>query len=121
MDKKKEEAEALAERPKVVNDINKPSRSRKEERRLEAERRNELNKRIRPLKKKLEDVEAEIAKLEQKKAKIEDVMAEIDFYEDVERVKKASLEFDEIKKTLVDLMHQWEDYASRIEVAEGEL
>lgn len=94
--------------------------SRKEQRRLEAERRNAINKKIRPIKKKLEHVEKEIESYELRKAEIEEQMANTDFYEDNENVKATSLEYEKIKNTLTDLMFKWEEYSMRIEAAEEE-
>lgn len=95
--------------------------SRKEERRLEAERRNALNKKVRPIKQKLEKVEKEIENKETRKAEIEELMAQTDFYDDNEKVKEVTLEYEELKKSLTDLMYQWEDYSNRIEAVESEL
>ena len=127
LDKKKEEAEQVAASKQKVTakkqkaEISTSELSRKEAKRLEAQRRNELNKRIRPLKQKFEKVEKEIEVNERRKAEIEKLMADSAFYDDNERVKKTTLEYEEIKKTLTDLMYQWEDYAGRIEAAEAEL
>lgn len=123
LDKKKEEAGALEnDRRSTKNERDDESQiSRKEQRRLEAERRNELNKKIRPIRKKLEQVEKDIEKNELRKAEIEVLMAQTDFYDDNEKVKATSLEYEEIKKALTDLMYQWEDYSTRIEAVEEEL
>ncbi len=122
LDKKKEEADQVDEARKTKEEA--PSLtnlSRKEERRLEAERRNALNKKVRPIKQKLEKVEKEIEAKETRKAEIEELMAQTDFYDDNEKVKNVTLEYEEIKKTLTDLMYQWEDYSNRIEAVESEL
>ncbi len=122
LDKKKEEAERNDEGRKTKNESSSSSTlSRKEERRLEAERRNALNKQVRPIKQKLEKVEKEIEAKENRKAEIEVLMAQTDFYDDNEKVKEVTLEYEEIKKTLTDLMYQWEDYSNRIEAVEAEL
>lgn len=137
LDKKKEELEAnhTSGHPGEGQDLdrskNQDSRlrgndnndgiSRKEQRRLEAERRNELNKKIRPIKKKLEQVEKNIENNELRKAEIEELMAQTDFYDDNEQVKKVTLEYEEIKKSLTDLMYKWEEYSMRIEAVESEL
>lgn len=92
--------------------------SRKEQRRLEAEKRNALSKKIKPLKSKINEIEKEIEKLEERKAEIEIVMADTDFYDDADNVKKVSLEYDTIKASLADLLHKWEEVAGRIEFIE---
>ncbi len=123
LDKKKEEAAALENDRRMTKDerVEDTQISRKEQRRLEAERRNELNKKIRPIKRKLEQVEKDIEKNELRKAEIEELMAQTDFYDDNEKVKATSLEYEEIKKALTDLMYKWEDYSTRIEAVEEEL
>ncbi len=129
LDKKREEAEI----EKSQNDGNgssgsnnsssddKPALSRKEERRIEAERRNALNKRIGPVKKKLQQVEEAIEKAEERKNEIEAMMAETDFYDDAEKVKNTTLEYEQLKMDLTAHYSQWEEYANRIEVIEQEL
>lgn len=48
-------------------------------------------------------------------------MAQTDFYEDNDKVKEVTLEYEELKKSLVDLMYKWEEYSMRIEAVEDEL
>jgi ATP-binding cassette subfamily F protein 3 len=123
LDKKKEEAATLEDerRTTIEESADENQISRKEQRRLEAEKRNELNKKIRPIKKKLEAVEKDIEKNELRKSEIEELMAQTDFYEDNEQVKKVTLEYEDIKKSLTDLMYKWEEYSMRIEAVEEEL
>ncbi|TVR32037.1 MAG: ABC transporter ATP-binding protein [Balneolaceae bacterium] len=93
--------------------------SRKEQRRLEAEKRNALSKKIKPLKNRSDEIEKEIEKLEEKKEKIEIVMADPAFYDDAEKVKKTSIEYDNLKSDLADYLHKWEEVAGRIEFIES--
>lgn len=93
--------------------------SRKEQRRLEAEKRNALSKKIKPLKNRSDEIEKEIEKLEEKKEKIEIVMADPGFYDDSEKVKKTSIEYDNLKSDLADYLHKWEEVAGRIEFIES--
>lgn len=92
--------------------------SRKEQRRLEAEKRNALSRKIKPLKKRIESIEKEIEKMEKRKEEIEQVMSDPGFYDDPEKVKKVSLEYEEIKNNLADNMTKWEEIAGRIEFIE---
>ena len=92
--------------------------SRKEQRRLEAEKRNALSKKIKPLKKRLEKIEQEIEQLEGRKKDIETLMADEGFYDDPEKVKKTSIEYESIKAQLADLLTKWEEVAGRIEFIE---
>lgn len=122
LDKKKEEAEeALGVEKKIIQKEAKPELSRKEAKRQEAERRNQFNKRIRPVKQKLDKVETDIEKNELRKAEIEEMMAKTDFYDDAEQVKTTSLEYESIKNEITNLMFKWEEYSSQIEEIEGEL
>ena len=92
--------------------------SRKEERRLEAEKRNALSKKIKPLKKKLKALEKDIETSESRIAEIEEMMAKADFYDDEDRVKKVSMEYEELKSSLTDAFGKWEEIAGRIEFIE---
>ena len=94
--------------------------SRKEERRLEAEKRNALSKKIKPLKKRQNTLEKEIEDSELRIAEIEEMMAKPDFYDDSDRVKEISMEYEELKSTLADAFGKWEEIAGRIEFIEQE-
>ena len=125
LDKKKEEAEAqknsgASEQSKSTSSDD-GSLSRKEQRRIEAERRNKISKEVNPIKKKLEKVEKEIEQAESRKNEIEALMAEVDFYDDADRVKKTTLEYEQLKMDLTNHYSKWEEYANRIEAIEQEL
>lgn len=100
------------------SDKNEEKLSRKEVRRIEAQRRNELNRRARPVKDKMEALEKEIEEMENRKDEIEAMMARPDFYDDADEVKKCSIEYEQIKADLTDRFMQWEEYAGRLEVIE---
>ena len=126
LDKKKEEVANLEGKQRITVDERKNSTgestlSRKEIKRLEAEKRNTLNKLVRPIKQKLKKVEADIEKKELRKTEIEELMAQFDFYEDADLVKKTSLEYESLKNEITDLMFKWEEYSGRIEATEAEL
>src|SRR5690625_4544441 len=87
---------------------------------MEAERRNALTRKIGPIKKRLEKTENEIEAKESRKEEIEIMMADPDFYNDSERVKEVSLEYEALKSRLADLLNEWEDLAGRSEFAEAE-
>lgn len=93
--------------------------SRKEERRLEAEKRNVLSKKITPLKKRLSEIESDIERKEQRKAEIEIGMADPSFYDDPATVKSTSMEYETIKNDLSELLNKWEEIAGRIEFIES--
>ncbi len=118
LDKKSDqEAEAEANKPVQKDDR---SISRKEQRRIEAERRNALSKKLKPLKSRLKEIEKGIDEMETRQAEIETEMANSDFYDDSERVKEVSLEYEKIKTDIADLLNKWEEIAGRIEYVENE-
>lgn len=94
--------------------------SRKEQRRIEAERRNALSKKVKPLKKRLTEIEQEIETMEERKEEIETKMADSTFYDDAEKVKEVSLEYEELKTALAETLNKWEEIAGRIEFIESE-
>ncbi|MEX0661814.1 MAG: ABC-F family ATP-binding cassette domain-containing protein [Balneolaceae bacterium] len=112
---KKEKVKQKQEKEKEENQL-----SRKEERRLEAEKRNAISKKIKPLKNRLKEIEGEIEKLEERNSEIETVMAEPSFYDDADKVKEVSLEYETIKSDLADQLSKWEEVAGRIEFIEEE-
>ncbi|MCP9290959.1 MULTISPECIES: ATP-binding cassette domain-containing protein [Gracilimonas] len=120
--RKREEAEAESEKPSPQKETKEDNQlSRKEQRRIEAERRNELNRQTKPIRKKVEALEKEIEEKELRKAEIEEEMTKPDFYDDAENVKKFSLEYDQLKADLTDHYSKWEEYQSRIEAIEAEM
>ena len=94
--------------------------SRKEERRLEAQKRQRKYNRLKPLKRKIEPLEDTIEQLETRKQEIEDLMAEPDFYDDEEQVKEISMEYEKLKAELVETYSEWEELAMQISEIEEE-
>jgi len=95
--------------------------SRKEQRRIEAERRNEISRRTKPIRQKIESLEKEIEQMESRKMEIEEAMAQPDFYDDEKKVKKFSLEYDQLKADLTDRYSRWEEYQQQLEMVEKEV
>ncbi|MCC5940077.1 MAG: ABC-F family ATP-binding cassette domain-containing protein [Balneolaceae bacterium] len=118
LDKQAEEAGNLA--ANQTADKASDGLSRKEQRRMEAEKRNALSKKIKPLQKRLEETEKRVEKLEERKAEIELEMADTSFYDNPDKVKKTSMEYESIKNELAELLNKWEEIAGRIEFIEGE-
>ena len=119
--KKQDQAEQAdtAEAKKVAASNSKENGlSRKEQRRMEAEKRNALSKKIKPLKNRLQKLEKEISTYETRIEEIETQMAESDFYDDSDRVKKVSIEYEELKQKLAESFSKWEEIAGRIEFIE---
>jgi ATP-binding cassette subfamily F protein 3 len=125
LDKKREEREA-----KEAQEVEKKSEkkktsdptegmSRKEQRRFEAEKRNTLSRKVKPLKKRLQEFENDIEELEERKMEIEELMADPGFYDDEDRVKEISLEYESVKSVSAEKMEKWEEIAGRIEHIEN--
>jgi ATP-binding cassette subfamily F protein 3 len=125
LDKKREEREA-----KEAQEVEKKSEkkktsdptegmSRKEQRRFEAEKRNTLSRKVKPLKKRLQEFENDIEELEERKMEIEELMADPGFYDDEDRVKEISLEYESVKSESAEKMEKWEEIAGRIEHIEN--
>ncbi len=94
--------------------------SRKEQKRIEAERRNRLYAATRKLREKLERAEQEIARLEEEKSANESALARPDVYEDPEQFRRLQDRTGEIERALAKQYSDWERYASQIEEAERE-
>jgi len=94
--------------------------SRKEERRIEAQKRQQKYDQLKPLKKEIDPLEDRIKKMETRKDEIEELMSQPDFYEDEERVKEISMEYDKLKAELVEVYKKWEDIAMQISEIEEE-
>lgn len=89
--------------------------SRKEQKRLEAERRQRLGHLIRPIQKELKQVEERIERMENRQNEIEQAMADPSFYENEEQVKEFGKEYEKIKAGLVVDMSRWEELTLEIE------
>jgi ATP-binding cassette subfamily F protein 3 len=121
LDRKKEEDEAKSAEPSTQKQSEQDNQlSRKEQRRIEAQQRNKLSRRTQPIRKNIEELEKEIEKMELRKGEIEEAMAQPDFYDDADKVKKFSLEYDQLKADLTDRFSKWEEYQQRLEVIEAE-
>ena len=120
LERKSEEAASQADVDSASKETSSNGISRKEQRRIEAERRNMLSGKIKPLKKRLDHIETQIESNELRKSEIEELMADSAFYDDAEMVKKISLEYETIKSDLADLLNKWEEIAGRIEFIEQE-
>jgi len=120
--KRQEEADQKTTKTASENDEqqSRSGLSRKEERRIEAKKRQEKYEQLKPLKKKFNPLEKHIHTLEERKKEIEKIMAEPDFYEDDERVKEFSREYEKLKAELVEVYDEWEKLATKISEIEEE-
>lgn len=94
--------------------------SRKEERRIEAQKRQKKSKQLKPIKKKMDPLEEHIELKESRKEEIEELMAQPDFYDDSDEVKGISMEYEKLKAELVETYAEWEELASQMSEIEEE-
>jgi ATP-binding cassette subfamily F protein 3 len=118
VEKRENEAEDLA--TASSDSRNSSGLSRKEERRIEAQKRQKKHDRLKPLKRKIDPLEDSIEEMEMRKDEIEDLMAQSDFYDDEEQVKEISMEYDKLKAKLVEAYAEWEELASAMSEIEEE-
>jgi ATP-binding cassette subfamily F protein 3 len=95
--------------------------ARREQKRREADRRNELHRRTRSLRERLQAAEADIAKREERVQALEVQMADPGLYNDAARAQAVSAEYAEHKAQLQALYDTWADLAARIEGIEEEV
>ena len=93
--------------------------SDKERKRIEAEQRQQLYKKLKPHKDKLEATEKRIATLENRKNQIETMMADPDFYKNGEEAKKISHEYKEVQAKLTDAYYEWNALSVKIDEVES--
>ncbi|MBU0943146.1 MAG: ABC-F family ATP-binding cassette domain-containing protein [Proteobacteria bacterium] len=89
--------------------------SRKEKRKLEAQDRQERNLRIGPWKKKAEEAEKQVEKLEDEKIELEALMADPDLYQDQKAWTATSADYDECVSRLQHWYEKWETAQEEIE------
>jgi ATP-binding cassette subfamily F protein 3 len=92
----------------------------KDRKRREAELRNALHRKIKPLKDELDEVENAITLFEIRQDTVDRDLADPDIYKDAERVKQLNAERAEIQRDLARAMSRWEQLGSQIEAAERE-
>jgi ATP-binding cassette subfamily F protein 3 len=94
--------------------------STKERRRIEAEKRNELSRKLQPLKKELKAAEEEILRMEDRRKEIETMMADAEFYKNGGEAKKFSVEYKELEGKLENKYFRWGKLTEEIEHIERE-
>jgi len=83
-----------------------------------ADHRQQQSKKLKPLKQRLERLEAEIASLEERKSVIEAQMADAAFYKNGEEAKKVAHEYKELEAKLRDCYFSWNSVTTEIAAAE---
>jgi ATP-binding cassette subfamily F protein 3 len=94
---------------------------RKAQRRLEAELRQAKNKVIKPLRQELEQIESEIADLEEGKQKLEQALNDPEIASDSDRIVEVTREFGEIERNLEAQYTRWSELSEEIETKEREI
>lgn len=122
LNKKKQEAEKLGagtaeSQSKILMGDYTPLSS-KERRRIEAEKRDERSRRLRPLKEELKSVEEEISRMESRRKEIEAMMLDPEFYRNGKEAKNTSIEYKELESKLEEKYFRWEELTEEIEQVE---
>lgn len=94
--------------------------SGKEQKRREAEKRQERHRKLKPLKDALSKIEEEIALVEEKKGEIEAAFSDLKTYDDEKKIKLLHIEHDETASRLDSLYDKWTDIEGEIERIMGE-
>ncbi len=92
----------------------------KEQKRKEAQLRNEFNKRNKALKEKVASLEKKMASLEKKKEELNNLLADSDFYQTPEAAESIR-EYASIESKLDDLTEEWTELSIQIEAEEEKL
>ena len=97
------------------------SDNKKEQRRQRALERQALNKKLGPWKKKNEEAEAEVEKLETRKKELEAQMADPELYGDQERWAEVSREYAQVQRHLDRAYERWEEAQEAMAAIEAEM
>jgi len=97
-----------------------PKARTREARRVEAEARQRKNREIAPLKARLKETEAEIARIESRVRVLTDQMANPDLYKDGDRAREVARERKDLEEQVGSLYGKWEELAVRLESALAE-
>ncbi len=92
-----------------------PKARTKEGRRVEAEARQRKSREIAPLRTRLKELEAEIAKIEARARDLTDQMANPDLYRDGDRAREVARERKALEEQAAALYGKWEELALRLE------
>lgn len=90
-------------------------RKTREQRRAEAEARQELNRRLKGRKKRLSEIEAALEKDRARYDELMELMASEELYADQERFSQALAEYNGLKKGIANLEEEWLELSEEIE------
>lgn len=111
--KKEENADAPLSMNSNIVKTNKVSR--KEEKRIEAEKRRKEFQATKKIKDSLADIELQIEKLEIKKADLENDMTKEEIYSNPDLSKKNKIEYGQVRNKLEELYDTWTDFSEQLE------
>jgi len=97
-----------------------PKPRTREAKRVEAEARQRKSREVAPLKARLKETEAEIARIETRVRELSDQMANPDLYKDGDRAREVARERKELEEQVASLYGKWEELAVRLERAVAE-
>jgi len=86
----------------------------------QAKIRQEKSRKLNPLKKRVEQAEEEIGKLETRKKELELLMADPHLYQDQDKFAECSKEYNALERKLERLYQGWEEVQAQIEITEAE-
>ena len=84
------------------------------------EERQQRHLKLKPLRKEVEQAEAEIEKLETRKKELELLMADPNLYQDQDKFAEAGKEYNSLGRKLERLYQRWEEIQGQIETTEAE-
>ena len=93
----------------------------REKRRQKAEQRNAINARLRPLRERRDQCEAEIARLEKEQAELEPQLADGALYDDFEAARALTARYEANKLALDEAMTRWADAEEALSALEASL
>ena len=98
-----------------VQPAGREGRKTREQRRAEAEARQELNRRLKGRRKRLSEIEAALEKDRARYDELMELMASEELYADQERFSQALAEYNGLKKGIADLEEEWLELSEEIE------
>lgn len=114
--KKKEELEEF----KPQKNINEPSSSRKDQKRIEAEKRQQKYQATKKIKSEIEKLENKIAELEEEKSQTELALTDPEIFSSPQKSSEYSKNLSRLKNELDDSYSKWTEYSDQLEQIEKE-
>jgi ATP-binding cassette subfamily F protein 3 len=121
IDAKKREKETSAAVAAISENSGRSQMTEKERKRLEAEERQRLYKKTRPLQEAVNTIERELEALEKEKTSIERTMTDPEFYKDGEKVKLVSARYKELKDLVTDAYFRWNERTKELDVVRASM